>query len=166
MLLNSRQTLSYNIWLPSLPKVLCIKSFPVIKLSKCGWRRSKFGPGASFWAVCTVGGAWGQFEIQELLHTRCMTHNVPSNCRIRVWLYQHTLLPHAHRFTHIHLACIPKQGLFYTDSVFSCRHTLFPFIFPNVSGTLKLNPLVTFTAHLLFSGTGCDALGCTWQVSS
>ncbi|XP_054641632.1 MICOS complex subunit mic25a-like isoform X2 [Dunckerocampus dactyliophorus] len=36
----------------------------------------------------------------------------------------------------------------------------------NVSGTVKLNPLVTFAAHLQFSGTGCDALGCTWQVSS
>lgn len=30
----------------------------------------------------------------------------------------------------------------------------------------KENPPVTFTAHLQFNGTGCDALRCTWQVSS
>lgn len=120
--------------------------------------------------VSTVGGARGQFEIQDLLHAICMRNNVPSYFCISV-----TAPVKSHTSMRLHLdECVHKlphaPALLVTLKYWGFRvrtpARCPPFIFRDVSGTVKLNPLVTFSAHLQFNGAGCDALGCTWQVNS
>lgn len=78
--------------------------------------------------MCTVGGARGQFEIQELLHALCMRHNVSSHCCIRVWQYKPALSLHTHACTNSHgNVCIKfyarKWSRLHTNGVFSCTYT-------------------------------------------
>lgn len=105
-----------------MPEVWCIK---------CGRQQPKFGPVAQCWTLSTVGGARGQFEIQEPLHTLCMRDNVPSHCCVWAWQY----LPYLTRAcTHTHVnvcisSCMHKLSHCNTTSVFLCTmqtHTVPP----------------------------------------